>query len=383
MSFIYDIPADLQNKKIKRMQELMSKQGIDALVIFDSHSVRYITGFFVKGYRTISMEYEYLAIVTQIGKPMLGYVSGSDDFLVKTRCPISEAYRLPKRSKWSEFIQERLSDRGIVKGVIASDMMPFDVYASLKESVPQINIVPAEIWMELTSVKLPEEIEMIRQAVEIASKGMLVAIDTVKPGVSELDVSVEAEYAIRKAGSEVIPYIFQVASGPNSAIFERISTNRVIESGDLVAIDLGAVVGGYLSEFARTVIVGEPSDIQREISKVQLDSLAKAKEVARPGVSCSEVDKQARQVIIDAGYEKYMHRFNTGHQLGYGIHGEPPISKTSNAILKKNMVINLEPRVNLFDQPQVGGVINEDTLLLTENGSEQLTKVPYDSKLLK
>lgn len=382
MSFLYNIPEDLQKKKLNRAQNLLKERGIDALIVFDSHSVRYLTNFFVKGYRTISMDYEYLAILTQSGEPILGYRSGSDEFLISARCPTSEAYKLPSRFKWADFICDRLEDRKLNNGTIATDMMPFDVSLKLKKLLPKVEIELADIWMELTSIKFDEEIELIRKAVKVASKGMETAIKTVRPGVRELDVAIEAEYAIRKAGSEVIPIITQIASGPNSAIFERISTDRIIKQGDLVIMDMGAVVGGYLSEFARTVIVGEPTAMQKEIAKIQMEALNEAKKMVRPGVKCSEVDRKARSVFIDKGYGKYMHRFDTGHQLGYGLHGEPAISKDSTSLIQKNMVLNLEPKIYLFDQPEVGGVVNEDTLLVTNDGSEQMTNIPYDEKLI-
>ena len=381
MAFLYDTVPTLVEKKRERWQRRLQDAGIDAVVLFDSHSVRYLTDFFVKGYRMISMDYEYVGIMMQTGRPILGYLSGSDDFLVANRCGSADAYRLPLRSEWAQFISDHLRDQGVERGVVATDMMPFDVSAGLASVMPGLEIVRADIWADLTSVKLPEEIELVRRATDIACKGMKSAVDAVRVGVSELDIAIEAEYTIRKAGSEVVPYIFQVASGSNSAIFERISTDRRIEIGDLVVIDVGATVGGYLGEFARTVVVGDPTPLQRDIANVQLAALSRAKEVAVPGVRCDEVDEAARRVIIDGGYGKYMHRFATGHQLGYGTHGEPPISKDSSAKLEKDMIINLEPRINFFDQPLVGGVVNEDTLLILEDGNLQLTQFPYDAKL--
>ena len=382
-SMPYFCGFDLLNAKWAQIRSLMQKYELDGILLFDSPSVRYVSGFYVKGYRTISMDIEYLVAMFQSGPPVLGFVSGSDSNLVKMRCPIEDTRKLGARDSWAKTIAAIFNDNKVSSGIIGTDLLPFDVFAELNKLLPSIKFVTlGKFWADMTAIKLPIEIEYIREAVKIAEIGMKAAINAVKAGVKEREVAAEGEYAMRRSGSEMIPYLSQVSSGRNAAIFERISTEKVIKNGELVIVDLGAIYKGYLAEFARTVIVGNPTEEQRKIFTIQLKSLNAGISLIGPGIKASEVDQVTRDVISEEGYGKYMHKFATGHQLGYGIHGEPLISKNSDEIIKPNMVINLEPRVTLFDQPSVGGVANEDTLVITESGKEKLTNVDYDERLI-
>jgi Xaa-Pro aminopeptidase len=85
----------------------------------------------------------------------------------------------------------------------------------------------------------------------------------------------------------------------------------------------------------------------------------------------------------DAGYERYEHTRGTGHQLGYGLHGEPLIDEGIHETLEPGMIVNVEPRIAMFDNPDVGAVQLEDTVLITEDGTERLTRTEYDSTLLE
>jgi Xaa-Pro aminopeptidase len=178
------------------------------------------------------------------------------------------------------------------------------------------------------------------------------------------------------------PFITNIASGVNCAIFERISTDKVIKEGEMVIIDLGCVWRGYTGDLGRTVCVGEPSKIRKDIYKADYLALQEAIKAVKPGVTCGEIDAIARRVIKEQGYEKYEHKFQTGHQLGYGLHGEPAINRNVDFVLKPGMVMAIEPRITIFDKPEIGGVHLEDAVLVTETGYEKLSKNMYDEALL-
>lgn len=374
---------ELHKVKAEKVQRSMEKYGLDALLLFQSNAVRYVTDFFAKGYRAYSQDLEYLAVVPRGKEPILGFQSGSDEYRVKTRCLTEDARRLGSYSKWPESIAEILVDYGLTKGRIGVDMLLFDWYLALKKKFPEIEFVNAsKVWAEITAVKHPIEIEYITKALEIAGIGVVAAMEAVQDGVRESEVEAAEEYAMRMAGCEVQLGILQVASGRNSATFERIATDKVIRDGELVILDTCASYRGYTGDTGRTTICGSPSKQQKEIFRIQMGSLQKAMEAIKPGVKCSEVDRVAKQFIIDSGYGKYMHKFATGHQLGYGLHGEPAIAEGVEETLKPNMVVCLEPRVHLYDQWDIGGVHNEDAFLVTETGVQKLADLKYCEKLL-
>jgi Xaa-Pro aminopeptidase len=198
----------------------------------------------------------------------------------------------------------------------------------------------------------------------------------------EIEISAEAEYVMRREGSEMNPFIPVVASGSNAAVWERVATDRVIEPGDMVILDFGCVYRGYTGDFARTTVVGEPTPAQCRLYRGAHRALGEAIAAVRPGVLCSEIDAVARAVMRDEGLERYVAPWAIGHQLGYGLHGSPVIGPGVDVPLQPGMVINIEPALNTPDDPRVGGVEIEDTVLVTEGGCERLTDFPYDERLL-
>jgi Xaa-Pro aminopeptidase len=380
---LYYCGDEIRKYKQKKIQNVMEKNGLDGILFFKPEAIRYMTDFFVKGFRSVSMDIEYLSFQGKGKDPVLAYQSGSDTWRIQVYNWVKD-YRKLNRGKWHETIREIFYDCNITKGRIGTDLLSFDLYLKLKEMLPGVEFVDAEdVWRELTVVKHPKEIEIIKEALRIASLGLAEGIRTCREGVHEYEVAAAAEYTVRRHGAEMVPVIPIVASGLNSSINERIASERVMEGGDLVIIDFGCVHKGYVGEFCRTTVVGKArNQFQIDIYKTVLDALKAAEETIKPGVTCAEIDATARKVIRNSGFGKYEHRWATGHQLGYGLHGDPLIAQGVNEPLVPNMLFNLEPRVTMWDRPDVGGVIIEDTFLVTEKGCEKLTSLGYEEKLL-
>lgn len=373
---------ELHKIKQEKVQRAMERAGYDALLLFKAEAVRYVTDFYVKGFRPF-MEPEYLVLVPRGKAPAVGHTSGSDDLRIQYKSDIEDARRLPSVSEWSKVIGEMIVDYGLQNARIGTDFIPFMVHEDLKAQFPGITFEnAAAIWVEITAVKHDLEIELIRNSVRVADLGMRAAIDAVRPGIKEYEVAAEAEYAMRRNGSEFTPFIPVVASGYNAAMFERVASEKTIVAGEMVILDVGSVVKGYTGDLGRTVICGNPTPKQKEIYRVAYESVREAVKAVKLGVTCHEVDRRAREVIEDAGWGKYQHAGNTGHQLGYGLHGDPLIHRNIDFPLVENMVINLEPRVVLPDQPDVGGAHLEDSVVVTKDGAEYLNDTPYDERLL-
>lgn len=369
--------------KQAKVQAALAASSFDALLFFKAEAVRYITDFYVKGFRPF-MEPEYVVLAARGRKPVVGYVSGSDDLRIRFKSDIEDARKLPAVAGWGAVIAGMLADYGLAAARIGTDFMPFMVHADLKARLPGLEIVDAgAIWSGLTAIKHPEEVGHIRRAVAVADRGAIAAMKSVRPGISEQAVSAEAVYAMRKAGSEFEPFIPLVASGSNTSMFERVATEKVIADGEMVILDIGAVVRGYTGDLGRTVICGgKPSPEQRAIYRATHLALEEAKKLIRPGISGEAIDARAREVITAEGWGDYLYSGNTGHQLGYGLHGEPLVHRGVDFTLEENMVICLEPRIVLPDRPDIGGAHLEDVVLVTATGSEQLNRTPHDEALM-
>jgi Xaa-Pro aminopeptidase len=373
---------ELHRIKQARLQDALAQSGLDALIFFKAEAVRYITDFYVKGFRPF-MEPEYVVLVAKGQRPAVGYISGSDDLRIRFKSDIGDARKLPHVADWATTIGAMLSDYGLGRARIGTDLMPFMVHEGLKRQFPAVEFCDAgAIWSKLTAIKHPAEIALIRDAVRVADLGAKAAMDAVRPGISEHAVAAEAVYAMRKHGSEFEPFIPLVASGYNTSMFERVATDKLIRSGEAVILDIGAVVRGYTGDLGRTLVCGDPTPEQRAVYQATHLALEEAKKVVRPGVTCHDIDARAREVIADAGWGKYLYSGNTGHQLGYGLHGEPLVHRNVDFEVVENMVMCLEPRIVLPDRPDIGGAHLEDVVVVTKDGCEQINTTPHDERLL-
>jgi Xaa-Pro aminopeptidase len=374
---------ELHAAKQEKIQKALGEHMLDAFLLTKSEAVRYATDFYVKGYRPF-MEPEYLAVIPKGRKPVVGHSSGSDNYRIQIKSDIEDHRKLPGVEKWSPEIVKILRDYGITSGRVGVDFLHYAVKEHIARELPGIEFVDIhEIWIELTVIKHPIEIEILRGAVEIAEMGIQATIDAVKPGMREYELAAVGEYVMKMNGSEMTPFVTNIASGYNASIFERIATEKRIRYGEMLIIDMGCVYKGYTGDLGRSLCVGgRPAKVQKEIYQVNHRALMAAIEAVKPGVTCGDIDEVARTVIREAGWGQYEHKFATGHQVGYGLHGEPAVNKGVKYVLRPGMVMCLEPRITVYDDPEIGGAHIEDTVLVTENGCEKLSRLSYCQELL-
>lgn len=373
---------ELQAAKLEAVQVALARHELDALLLLKHEAVRYVTGFYAKGYRPF-LEFDYLALVPREGPGVLGTSLAGEEPRARLRSRAGEVHTLPGVRGWAQPIASMLRDHGLAEARVGFDLLPHFLHVELRDELPGLDLVDASsIWTEVTAIKLPGEVTLLREALRIAQAGMQAALDALAHGKSELEISAEAEYVMRRAGSEMNPFIPVVASGENAAVWERVATERRIGEGEMVILDFGCVYRGYTGDFARTTVVGDPSPEQRRLYRAAFRALQEAMHAVRPGVLCSVIDALARDVMREEGFERSIAPWPMGHQLGYGLHGSPVIGPGVNVPLQPGMVLNIEPALNTPDDPSVGGVELEDTVLVTEDGCERLTDFPYDERLL-
>ena len=174
---------------------------------------------------------------------------------------------------------------------------------------------------------------------------------------------------MRRMGSEGVSFDFIVVSGKNSSLPHGVPTDKVVERGDFVTMDFGAVVGGYHSDMTRTIAVGEASDEMRLVYDTVLKAQLESEKVIRAGAVCQDVDKVARDIINAAGYEGCFGH-GLGHSVGVEIHENPAFSPRCETVLKPGMVMTVEPGIYLENK---FGVRIEDMVYVTETGSLNLT----------
>jgi len=223
------------------------------------------------------------------------------------------------------------------------------------------------------------ELAAMRKAAQIAQQGLQNTLASFKMGMTERELAGELTIQLLRAGSDSeLPFTPIVSGGPNSANPHATPTERLLQKGDLLVIDWGAAYGGYFSDITRTFAIGEVEPELTRVARIVKEANQAGRAAVRPGVRAEEVDHAAREVIEKAGYGKlFIHR--TGHGLGMEGH-EPPYMRAGNQMeLAAGMTFTVEPGIYI---PELGGVRIEDDVVVTESGSESLTDLPRDLKML-
>jgi len=222
------------------------------------------------------------------------------------------------------------------------------------------------------------ELALLGRAADVACRALARTLEAVEAGMTELEVTAELEHDLRSEGSEGPAFETIVAAGPRSALPHARPSERPLAGGDLLLIDFGAVIGGYRSDITRTFVLGPSAPWQEEVHAAVLAARKAALEAARPGVPARDVDAATRDSLEAAGFgERFGHA--TGHGIGLEVHEGPGLSRRSDAILREDHVVTIEPGVYL---PGRGGVRVEDDVVLGAGGARLLTDFPADLREL-
>ena len=246
-------------------------------------------------------------------------------------------------------------------------------YSSLEEAIPEIEFCTGKELSELVhryrAVKDKEEIELIRDAQKITDAAFLEILNFIRPGVTEKQVAAELEYYMRRNGADGVAFETIVASGENGSKPHAVPGERKIKKGDLVTMDFGAKLNGYCSDMTRTVAVGNITQEQLKVYNTVLEAHLTSMKAAHAGCSSKGLDKIARDIIYNAGYEGCFGH-SLGHSLGLDIHEAPGCSPNSDYVLEENTVMTIEPGIYIEGKM---GVRIENMILITKDGFENLT----------
>jgi len=228
---------------------------------------------------------------------------------------------------------------------------------------------------EIRSIKDDVEISKMRQASRLNDQVMSQVPAFLKEGVSELEVA-SALLQLFKTQTDGISFDPIVAFGDHASDPHAVPGERRLKSGESIVIDMGCKFEGYCSDMTRTFFLGHNpmKTIYETVLKANLAAIRKVK----PGVSLSEIDAAARQVITEAGYgPAFMHR--TGHGIGTSVHEPYPVSSESTVLCQPGMIFSIEPGIYL---PGIGGIRIEDLVLVTQNGVEVLNAYPKNQEII-
>lgn len=279
-------------------------------------------------------------------------------------------------NRWPQVFAEALSAGGAAGERLGVEPLQLRLleYRLLEDAAPDTIFSDAtKMLAALRSRKDPEEIVLMRRAVEIAQDALRAVLPLIRRGMSEEELGCELVLQLFRHGSDAdLPFPPIVSSGANGANPHARPSTRKLTDGDLLVIDWGAAHRGYVSDLTRTFAVGEIDAESARIHEVVQQANRAGREAGRNGAACEDVDRAAREVVKQAGYGQYFtHR--TGHGLGRECHEEPYIREGNGEILQTGMTYTVEPGIYL---PGKNGVRIEDDVLIEEDGAVSLSSLP-------
>jgi Xaa-Pro aminopeptidase len=221
----------------------------------------------------------------------------------------------------------------------------------------------------LRAVKDAGELALMQEAAKLISEVFVSVLPKIRPGISEISLAAEIEYAIKKMGGSGPSFETIVASGARSAWAHARPTSKQLRKNELVVVDHGAILRGYCSDLTRTVFLGRASAKVRRLYTAVLEAQAAAREAIRPGVKAGAVDAAARGTLKRHKLAQYF-THGTGHGLGIEVHEMPRLGRGEETVLEEGMVVTIEPGVYIEG---LGGIRIEDDVVVTSNGAEDLT----------
>ncbi|MFS1515175.1 M24 family metallopeptidase [Bacillus sp. SCS-151] len=346
--------------KLKELRKLLLELNVDGLLITSAQNRRYITGFTGSaGVVLISANEAKLHVdfryVEQATKQAIGF-----DIVKHKSNTINEIAN-------SVSVQSELI--GIKKLGFEQEHLSFGAFKTYEETLSSQLVPTSGIIEKLRMIKTDEEIDTIKTAAKIADGAFNHILEFIRPGISEKEIANELELFMRKQGADSSSFDTIVASGYRSAFPHGVATPKIIEYGEMVTLDFGALYKGYRSDITRTIAMGEPDEQLKEIYSIVKEALSLGVKGMKSGLSCKAGDKIVRDYITERGYGEYFGH-GTGHGLGLDLHELPFLSAVADHVLQPNMVITVEPGIYI---PHLGGVRIEDDIVITDNGSERLT----------
>jgi Xaa-Pro aminopeptidase len=242
-----------------------------------------------------------------------------------------------------------------------------------EQAAANVELVPLQdVMTNIRKVKDDTEIDLIRKSVGVAQEAFESILPEIKVGQAENYLAGLMVFELRSRGASDSSFPVIVAAGANSSLPHYRPGETLVQAGQPLLIDWGARYREYCSDLTRTLMIGRVSAKMKQIYKVVLEAQEAAIAFLRPGVTTSQADRVARDIIAKAGFgEQFGH--GLGHGIGREIHELPTMRKTGgDEELRPGMIITVEPGIYL---PGEGGVRIEDDVLITHSGREVLSSL--------
>src|SRR5579875_277228 len=362
----------MSQETMKALRSWLTEPGLDAFLVTQPQNRSYLSGWLNddgEGAGSLLIGQQQQILLTN---PLYAEVAGKE----------AQGWRVvvPPAREYAEAIVGLAKEYGWQSLGIEASVMTVAEYEKLRkagEGIFTVQPVEEDVVRRLREVKQPQEIELLKRAIAITDQTFAHLCQWIQPGMTEKEVAFDISRYMIEQGADEVAFPSIVASGPNGSMPHAHPSDRAIQCGELVTIDMGARYKGYCADMTRTICLGEPSEPRmRELYDIVLSAMRTCEAGLRAGMSGKEADALARDVLEAANLgEYYIH--STGHGVGLQIHEGPSLSARApeDVGLPAGSVVTVEPGVYI---PGWSGLRIEDCVLVKEGGHEVLTQSPTE-----
>ena len=370
--------------RIERLRALFNEAEIDGMLISQPESRYYLSGY--TGHDLPPRDSAGYLMIGKQGAVLLTDPRTSEQ--ATNEAPDYEVVVYTANARTTQRLIESVGKLGITKLGFESIHLPHAFWQTFSDALgekgveipdgenipgPGVAMVPIkDIVDKLRIVKDEQEMKDLQAAIDVLDDCFMhLAKNELRVGRTEKEIALAVEQYLQSRGATTsFPSI--VASGPNASMPHAIPTDRTLQEGEPITIDIGAQVNGYCSDMTRTVCIGTPSDKLREIHGLVREAQERAEQAIKNGMSGKDADAISRDFLAEMGYGEYF-THGLGHGIGLEVHEPPSLSLRGEQPLKPGMVFSVEPGIYL---PGWGGVRIEDLVVMQDENVRVLCRSP-------
>lgn len=350
--------------RIARLRKTLKRKKVDALLVTQPHNRRYLSNYTAADHGI--QETSGVLLIPVSGQPLL-FTDSRFTLQAEKEARGFKVVLYPKGL--TALLKKLLPKLGIGSLGFESDYMLHSSVRRIKKMTDKlkVSLVPFDDLVErMRVIKSHDEIRLLKKSTKLNEHTFQLVYNTIEPGMTEREIALAIELTMHELGAEGPSFDTIVAFGTNAANPHAVPTDRVLNSGDLVLIDMGLVYRGYCSDMTRTFIAGKPDKtFKKRLRLVRAAQLAGIAAI-RPGATGKEVDRAARAVLVEGGYG-HCFGHGLGHGVGLAVHEDPRLSPRARRKLKAGMVVTVEPGIYL---PEWGGIRLENMAIVSKDGCE-------------
>lgn len=382
------LPESQYFGRIKRMQELAKKEGLDAVIIASDEAepanVRYFTNYtpvFETTAILIPAESEPMLLIGPETVALIKPYSKLQNFrkLLEFRESSDPEYPDIKHDTFEQVFSEINGGKKPQRiGLIGTNVMTVQVYEGIVAAAKGAELVKSDdLLRKMRMLKSDEELAMMRRAAQIAQRGFERALEKIKPGMTEIEAAAECAYGVLMEGAEAPGFLIWCVSGNNTNQAIGKSSHKVIEKNELVQVTMGAMYEGYVASFGRPFCFGKPSDKAMTLLNLGLEANRMTHSLIRPGACASDIANAVHGFVRERGFGEYI-VYGPGHGTGMMECEYPFIESISDYELQPRMTFAVDTFLGGADF----GMRYEDAAAVTETGEEQLSRAQQEIILL-